>query len=150
MIEKINKNEIKKFSYFSLQNFGIYLVGIYYLLDVGSLQGVFPILQSLKVALILSLVSIVYAIYLLFRGLFSFSSSASKSFLIICIFIIFYSLISTDDPIYRTDIPKLFLIYLAHYIIIVATIKTKEQFILLVDIWLLSLLHSSFHGIMQG
>lgn len=131
-------------------NFGIFLLSMHFLLEFGSFQGIFPILKDLKIPFIISSLSIVYACFLLFKGEVDLKSDVTRKFILLCAFIIVYSLISTDLEVYRIENSKLFMLYLSHYIIIVTCLKKPSQFILLIDIFIFAIVISSFHGIMQG
>lgn len=131
-------------------NFGIFLLSMHFLLEFGSFQGVFPILKVLKIPFIISSLSIVYAFFLLFKGKVDLKSDVTRKFILLCTFITIYTLLSTRIEVYRVENTKLFMLYLSHYIIIVTCLKKPSQFILLIDIWIMSITFSSFHGIMQG
>ena len=52
------------FSNFKDINFGMILLSIYILFDFGSFQGVFEIVNDLRLPYIVALLSVVYALYL--------------------------------------------------------------------------------------
>jgi len=131
-------------------NFGIFIIAMHFLLEFGSFQGLFPILKTLKIPYIFSALSILYAALLVFQGKVDFKSDVTRKFFILCVFIIAYSLLYTEIEVFRIETSKVFLLYLSHYIIIVSCIKKPSQFILLIDVWIMSIVFSSFHGIMQG
>ena len=131
-------------------NFGIILMSTYILFDFGAFQGVFEIVKQLRLPYILALTTLLYALYILFNRKIDFSSLTTKSFLFLCVFIIIYSQLVTKDPLREKAFLTLFLQYAANYIVFVASVKKPTQFILLIDIWLFAILHSSYHAIAQG
>ena len=131
-------------------NYGIVLVGAYFILEFGSIQGLYPIVGELMIPYIVSFLTVLYSAYLIFKKKVSFKSDVSKRFVMICMFIIIYTGIATKLPIVKDDTIKLFVIYLSQYIIIVTCVKKPTQFILLVDIWLLAIAFSSYNAILQG
>jgi O-antigen ligase len=128
-------------------NFGIILVGIYILFEFGSLQALYPVIGVLKLPLIVTYLSILYAVYLLLSNRIDIGSSTTRRFFLLIFFVITYSLIRTREPI---ELIKVFLIFTANYIIVVACLKKTSQYFLLLNIWLVSILFSSYHGIRQG
>lgn len=130
-------------------NFGIILMGIYFLLDFGAIQGVIEFTQTLYIPFIVAALSVVYALYLIITRNVGMEST-TKSFLLLFLFIIIYSQIDTQNPFEKKSCLTLFLQYFANFIILIYCIKKPFQFILIIDIWLLSILHSSYHSIMQG
>ncbi len=131
-------------------NFGMVLLAIYFLLDFGSFQGVFEILGTLRIPYIVALLSVAYALYLVITKRVKLNELTTISFIVLCFFIIIYSQIKTIEEHSRSAYLTLFLQYLANYLIMVACVKKPSQFILLIDIWLLGILHSSYHAIYQG
>ena len=131
-------------------NYGIVLIGLYYIFEFGSFQGLFPFISELKIPFIVSLLSVVYAIYIVVNKRAPLKSDVSKKYLLLCVFIIAYGIAVTTPDYVKWDLVDLFVIYFSQYIIIISCIKKPSQFILLVDIWLLAIMFSSFHGIMQG
>lgn len=131
-------------------NYGIILVGTYFLFDFGSFQGVFEIVNQLRLPFILALLSVIYAIYLVMNRQIDFREQTTINFLVLVLFIIIYSQLLTVDAPDRKALLTLFLQYLANYLIIVACVKKPSQFIFLIDVWLLAILHSSYHAIFQG
>ena len=131
-------------------NIGIILVGAFIVFEIGSIQELYPIVRSLRLPLIVTILSLGYALYSIIKKRVDYRSFATKSFQFLCIFIIIYAVINTKNPVTSDNIVILFLTYLAYYLIIVASIKNPSQFILLIDCWLLSVLYSSFHAVMQG
>jgi len=131
-------------------NLAITLVGIYFIFEFGSLQGLFPLLVSFKIPLILALISVSYALFIFFQGSVDTRTITTKRFVLLCSFIILYAIISTKIYENKIELIKAFTAYLAYYIIIVTKVKKPSEYILLLDIWLASIAMSSFHGIMQG
>ena len=131
-------------------NFGIVLISIYFIFEFGSFQGLFPIIGELKLPFIVSLLTVLYAIYLVISKQVPLSSDVSRKFLILCLFIIIYGIAVTRPEFVKWDLVNLLVLYISQYVIIVTCVKRSSQFILLIDIWLGSILFSSFNGIMQG
>jgi O-antigen ligase len=131
-------------------NFGIILISVYYILDLGSIQGLFPIISSLKIPFIVSGVSIGYAIILFLSNSFDRTSGVTKTLFFLFLFTIIYSLISTGSSLAKTELIKVCLIYYANYIIVVSSVKKVSQFVFIVDILLLSIAFSCYNGIHQG
>lgn len=131
-------------------NIGIVLIGLFFLFDFGSFQGVFEIVNKLRLPFILAFVTVVYAIYLAAIHFNEIKSKTTNRFALTCLFIIVYSQYSTINPTFKESIITELLQYFANYIIIVTTIKKPTQFVLLIDIFLAAIMHSSFHAIMQG
>ncbi len=131
-------------------NVGIILICIYYIFEFGSLQVLFPTIAELRLPLMIGICSVLYAIISIVNNKIDFNSRTTRYFILICIFIAIYSLVSTKDPDIRWNMTKGFIGYLSYYIIVVTSIKRTSQIILLFDILLLSVLFSSYHGIMQG
>jgi len=138
------------FSYLKDINLGIILIGIFFIFEFGSFQGLYPIINKLRLPFIVSLLIIFYALFLIMTKQIDFSSETTRKFTFLCLFIVVYAIISTRNPIAKVDIVKIFLLYLANYLIITACIHKPSQFFLLIDVWLVSILFSSFHGVMQG
>ncbi|MBT8386681.1 MAG: O-antigen ligase family protein, partial [Ignavibacteria bacterium] len=132
-------------------NVGIVFIGIYILMDFGSISGLFPVLNyTLRLPFIIASGSILYAIYLVLTRRTDFKSPTTKIFTIMCLFIVLYAAIATKLPIVRNGVIKSFFFYLAMYLIFISSVKSTSQFILIIDIWLASVAFSSYHGIMQG
>jgi len=152
-IMKESKND-KSFRdyFFSISdiNFGIVLIGIFLLFDFGSVQGVFEIVNTLRLPFILSLISGLYALFLIFRNINEFKHEMTKRYFLLIVYIVIYTLISTIDPEKKIGNVTDLIQYSANYIIVVYCVKTPKQLILLLDIFLVSLLHSSYHSIAQG
>ena len=92
----------------------------------------------------------VYAGYLVIIKKVDFKSKTTKWFIFLCCFIVLYAQFSTEVAADRQALLTLFAQYLANYFIFVACVKTPYQFIFMIDIWLLGILHSSYHAIYQG
>jgi O-antigen ligase len=131
-------------------NLGIVLLGLYLLFDFGTFQGVFEFINEYRLPFITAAVSVIYAVYLIAAGRVNLRSNTTRIFIVLCLFIIVYSIVSTENTAQAHSNTTLFLQYLANYLIMVACVKKPSQFILLIDIWLAALIHSSFHTIMQG
>jgi len=130
-------------------NIGMILVSTYILIEIGSFR-VFSIVDQLQLPYLVSVLTFVYAIYLVLRGKFDFKSPLNKMLLVFCIYIIVYAQIDMINTFYREGMSKLFIQYIANYIIIVSSVKKPQQLIFMVDVFLFSVLHSSYHSIYQG
>lgn len=131
-------------------NFGIVLLSIYILLDIGAFQGVFEIISKLRIPFLVAVISLLYAVYLVYNKKIDFRNSTTKRFAIFFFFIIVHSQLRCKVPGgARADL-TLFIQYFSNYIIMMACVKTPFQFIFLIDIFLASIIHSCFHAIMQG
>lgn len=131
-------------------NVGIILLACYFLFDFGAFQGVFDIVNELRLPFIVAALSVIYAGYLVVTRRIDFKSMTTKRFILLCFFIIIYAQLSTDIETDKQALFTLFVQYLANYLIFIACVKTPYQFIFLLDIWLLGVLHSSYHAIHQG
>ena len=131
-------------------NFGIILLSLYILFDFGAFQGVYEIVKMLRLPYILALISVLYTLFLIANKRVSFESPTTKWFVFFVFFLIFYSQISTINPVEKKYIFTLFLQYLANYLIFISCVKKPFQFIFLIDVWLLGIMHSSYHAIYQG
>jgi O-antigen ligase len=131
-------------------NIGIILLALYFLFDFGAFQGVFDIVSELRLPFIVAALSVIYAGYLIVMKRIDFKSSTTRRFILLCSFIIIYAQLSTEVESDKRALLTLFLQYLANYFIFIGCVKTPYQFIFLLDIWLLGIMHSSFHAIHQG
>jgi len=131
-------------------NIGIILLSCYFFLDFGAFQGVFDIVNELRLPFIVAALSVIYAGYLVVMKRIDFKSITTKRFMLLCAFIIIYAQLSTDVETDKRALLTLFVQYLANYLIFIACVKTPYQFIFLLDMWLLGILHSSFHAIREG
>lgn len=148
-----NISELLDSPFATVKNFnvGIVIIGMYILMDFGSISGLFPFLNyTLRLPFIIASVSILYAIYLVLTRRANFKSPTTKIFTIMCLFIILYAAIATKTPIERIGVIKVFSFYLAMYLIFISSVKSISQFILIIDIWLASVAFSSYNGIFQG
>lgn len=153
-INKIMSNEstaVLPTTYLNLRdiNIGIVLIGTYILFDFGAFQGVFEIVNQLRLPFIVALLSVIYVLYLIANNRIDFSGLTTKIFITLCFFIIIYAQISTINYS-KQAILTLFLQYLANYLIIITCVKKPSQFILLINIWLFAVLHSCFRAIYSG
>jgi O-antigen ligase len=131
-------------------NFGILLLAAYFLFDFGAFQGVFDIVSQLRLPFIIATMSVLYAGYLVIIRRIDFKSITTWRFFLLCGFIVLYAQFSTEVQADRKALLTLFAQYFANYLIFIACVKTPYQFIFLIDIWLLGILHSSYHAIHQG
>jgi O-antigen ligase len=131
-------------------NFGIILVSLSIFLDMGGIQHVFNnIVVPLKIPFLVSTGSIIYALYLVLSRKARLDSVTFKALLLIIAFYIFYSRISTEDPISKEALWKAMLQYLADFIILTTCVTRNSQFVLLIDIFLLAVLHVSIRGVLS-
>lgn len=132
-------------------NFGIILVSLHILLDMGAVQHVFDfIVVPLKIPFLVSTGTIIYGLYLLFSGKAKLNSATSKSLLILLAFYVLYSLTCTQPVAARGAIWKYFLQYFCNFIILTTCITRPSQFILIIDIFLLAVAHTCFRGVRSG
>jgi O-antigen ligase len=126
------------------------LMGTYILFDFGSIQGVFEWVNTFRLPFIVALVSVLYAFYLILKGEVNLRTLTAFSYSFLTFFIIIYAQISTIEHVEAKNLFTLLLQYWSNYIIINACIKKPTQYILILDIFLLAIVHSSFHAIHQG
>ncbi len=131
-------------------NFGIILLCTYILFDFGAIQALLGVVSALKVPFLLALSSLLYAIILTLSGKVDFRSFTTKSFFLLCIFIIIYAKTSTLNPVLGSNILRGFLQFLANYVIMVSCVKKPSQYVIILDVLLLSIDNSCFHAIRQG
>jgi oligosaccharide repeat unit polymerase len=127
-------------------NLGVVLIGSYLLFDFGCIQGVFDFINALKLPYILALSSLLYAFFLIVSGKTPFTyTTYIFSFLIA--FILVYIQIATINREEAWGSTTQFLQYWANYIILISCVKKPSQYILLLDIFILAVMHSSFRSI---
>lgn len=131
-------------------NLGLLLIGIYFLFTFGSLQGLFSFVTKLKLPFLLAVFTLLYAVYLVMKKRAVLDDATTKKYIFLCIYVVVYTYIATISKLEETALIKLFISYIAQYIIIVSTIKKPSSFVLLIDIWLVSILFSSYNGIFQN
>jgi O-antigen ligase len=131
-------------------NLGIVLIGSYFIMEFGSIQMLFPVVNQLRFPLMISGLSILYAGYLFITGSIDFNEKMTKIFPLLCLFIVIYSFLATKISDVSIELVKAFIGFLSGYLIAVATIKKLEHYFLLIDIWLGSIMFSCTHGILQG
>ncbi len=131
-------------------NFGIILISVYYFLEFGSIQGLFPVISSLKIPLLISGISVGYAFFLFLSNAFDRKSGVTRSLFCLILFVVVYSLVGTDSSSTRTDLIKVCSIYYANYLIIVSNVKKVSQFKFILDVWLFSTAFSCYNGFFQG
>lgn len=130
-------------------NLGVVLIGLYFIFTFGSVQGLFPIVNALKLPYILIISTIFYAIYLVVKKRANLKDTTSKKYILLCLYVAIYAYFSTISDLDRPALIKLFIGYIAQYIVIVSTIRKPSTFILIIDVWLASILLSSYNGIFQ-
>lgn len=138
------KEELKCF------NIGIFLVGIYFALEFGSLQALYPVINKMRIPFITAVLCLVYATVKVVLKRFDLSDSTSKIYAVFCLFLMIYSLWAVEEPEVMWSIFKLFLLYFVYHILIVSSANKFHEFILIIDIWLASMAYTSLHGILQG
>ncbi|MBC8440648.1 MAG: O-antigen ligase family protein [Deltaproteobacteria bacterium] len=141
-----------KFPFFNIRdvNFGIVLISIYFLLEFGSFHGLHPLTKQLNLPFLTASLTMLYAFLLVVKGDVDFKSKTTLYFTIFWIFIILYTLAATKGKLVKEDLIKHSIIYWSNYIVIICSVKKKSQFILLLDVWLVSVLLSCYHASMQG
>ena len=138
------------FPQFSGLNIGVFLMACYILLEFGSFQGLYGVVRSLKLPYIIAVATLGYLLFLILTGECSFKGGVTKSLFILFSFIIIYSILSTKSRYVLPDIIKGFLMYYVNYLVFISKVKTKMQFIFLLDVLLASVAFSSFHACRQG
>jgi O-antigen ligase len=129
-------------------NFGIVLVSFHILLDMGAIQHIFgEIIIPLKIPFLTPVVTMFYAFYLVASRKAELHSFTSKSFLTLVIFFISYTLLSTINPLLKSSFWKYMLQYYANYIILTTCIRKPSQLLLIVDIFILAVMHTAFRGV---
>lgn len=132
-------------------NFGVFIICTHMFLDLGAFQQLVDFVVPLKIPLMTSALTVLYAIYLLLRGFFNpLRSKLALSFTVFFIFVLFYSLISSKNIQIRNEWLKLLIIYYSNFIIASCCVKNIFQLSLVVDAFLLAILHACYHGIRQG
>jgi len=132
-------------------NLGIILMGIYYVFEFGSFQALYPFVKKMHLPFIMVAISTIYVVLrFFFRKNISFTNPTTQSFALLCSFWICYSYAETISPIDREYTIKQFFSFFVYYLIVLSSVTKPSQFILLIDIWLLSICYSSLHGILQG
>ena len=135
---------------FSDINLGIILISTFIFFDFGAFQGVFEIVNNWRLPFVLAAVSVFYALYLLLANINELKHETTKRYVLFSFFLIIYSQISSFDPDRKITFFTETLQYLANYIILVRSVKKPSQFIIVIDVFLASIIHSSFHAAMQG
>lgn len=141
---------INRLPKFTELNVGVLLLSIYILLEFGSFQGLYGVIRSLKIPYIIAVATLGYLLFLIVTGECSFKGGVTKSLFILFSFIIIYSLVSTRTRSVLPDILKGFLMYYVNYLVFVSKVKTKAQFVFLLDVLLVSVAFSSYHACRQG
>ncbi len=132
-------------------NFGIVLICSYIIMEFGSLSGLYSSLNyTLRLPLVIAVTTIGYAFYLVITRKVNLKTDFAKTFILMCLFIILYALLSTKLQVVREGLIKSWAYYLAAYIVLIESVKRMSQFILVIDVWLASILFTSFNAIMQG
>jgi O-antigen ligase len=138
------QRELKSF------NLGIVLVGFYLVLEFGSLQALYPIFNELQVPFVLSGLCLALALARLLTKRVDLGDSTTKIYIVFCIFMMGCTLLTTVNTRAMWNILKLFLLYATYYVLIISSVKSTDELILLIDIWLASMAYSCLHGILQG
>lgn len=139
------------FPYLDSVNFGIFIICTHIFLDLGAFQQLLDFVVPLKIPFIVSALTVLYALSLLFRGKFHpLKSKLSLSFTVFFLFVLFYSLISSKNIQIRNEGLKLLIIYYSNFIIASCCVKSIFHLSLVADVYLLAILHACYHGIRQG
>ncbi len=132
-------------------NFGIFLISVYLLAEVGSLQDILGFVKPMKITFMYAAGSALYAAYLVVSGRFTLAGAdTNKKFMVVTVFSVLYAVAATENPDAVEMYYKVYIQYASFYIIMVSCVRTLFQFIFVVDVWLLSVTHTSFHAIAQG
>lgn len=131
-------------------NLGIAIVGLYFILEFGSFQGLYgPVVNMLKLPTIVAGSSVLYALYLFFSGHWQ-AGKKTILFYCLCLYVITMSYFMTTHSIVFENNLKLFLVYLSNYIVLAYSVKTVTELVFILDIWLASVAYTCLHGILQG
>jgi hypothetical protein len=139
------------FPYINSVNFGIFIICTHIFLDLGAFQQLVDFVAPLKIPFLVSSLTVLYALSLVMSGKFHLlQSKLSLSFTVFFLFVLFYSLISSKNIQIRNEGLKLLLTYYSIFIIGSCSVKNIFQLSLVLDSYLLAILHSCYHGIRQG
>lgn len=137
--------------YLNSVNFGIFIICTHIFLDLGAFQQLIDFVVPLKIPFIVSSLTVLYALFLLLsRKFHPLRSKLSLSFTIFFLFVLLYSLISSKNIQVRNEGLKLLIIYYSNFIIASCCVKNIFQLSLVLDAYLLAILHTCYHGIRQG
>lgn len=131
-------------------NPGIILLGLYFVLEFGSIQGLYEMPNILRLPLITSVLSISFVGYYLIKGRIELKRDTVIFFCAFCIFMIIYIFLTTIDFRARENGIKLYLMYMIYYLLMISSINNINELILTLDIWLASMAYTCLHGILQG
>lgn len=130
-------------------NIGLVLVGAYLIMEFGSIQHLYKVINDIGIPYGIAVSTALYGIYLILFGKVRIGRT-TVAFGLVCLFMIIDIALTTLDLKLRGDFCKLFTVYLFNYIILTSAVKTVSQLILVLDIWLASMAFSCLHGILQG
>ena len=154
MLNKTSKIQLslnRFFPYLKNVNFGIFLICTHIFLDLAAFQQLVDFVNPLKIPLIASILTTAYALFLISSRKFKpFSSKLSGSFTLLFVFILIYSMMSSINIDYRNNGLKLFFVYYSNFVIASCCVKNIRQISLILDAFLLAILHACYHGIRQG
>ena len=148
---KSNFSLKKLFPYLKSVNIGIFIICTHIFLDLGAFQQLVDFVVPLKIPFIVSVLTFLYALFLLFSCKFHpLKSKLYISITLLFLFLLLYSLLSSKDIQIRNEGLKLLLIYYSNFIIASCCVKNILQLSLVTDAFLLAVLHACYHGIRQG
>jgi len=146
-----NSKLIRVFPHLNQLNLGLLIVSIHIFFDLGAFQQLIDFVVPLRIPYYISICSLVYALYLCFCGRYNpFQSKLSSSYTLLITFIFIYAFFTSKNIESRNNALKLLITYYANYVILVCSVKNIFQLSLLIDTFLLAILHSSYHAIKQG
>jgi O-antigen ligase len=130
-------------------NIGILIVGGFFALELGSLQGLYPVVNDLKIPTLIAFFGVFYTGYLILSGQL-YLCFFSKQFSIFCLYLILNIVILTISHANSENQLKLMVSYISYFTIVLCTVKSLSEFVLLLDILLASMAYSCLHGMFQG
>ncbi len=130
-------------------NIGILIVGAFFVLELGSLQGLYPVVNDLKIPTLIAFFGVLYTGYLILSGQL-YLCSFSKQFYFFCLYLILNIVILTISQANSENQLKLMVGYISYFTIVLCTVKSLSEFVLLLDILLASMAYSCLHGMFQG
>ena len=132
----------------SAWNLGITIIGVYYALEFGSFQYLYPFLCA-KLPMLTAIAGLIYAFWILFSG--QLKKSAFVAFyLLFCSYMMLNSYVLTSSPENREVFLKLIATYMAYFVISTTVFGKFSALILIIDILLAFMAFSCLTGFLQG
>jgi len=128
---------------------GIAIIGAYYGLEFGSLQGLYPLMNTLRLPTITAVAALGYALWLLLNGRVRVDK-VTVCYALFTLYIITNAYLLTESSENREATIKLFLTYFAYFVIGVTVVHQLDSFVLLLDILLAFMAYTCLHGMLQG